>query len=175
MAAKRDWAGFHMGGGNFDDKRPTSRLGMLAWDAREELRQQDGLEPYELAESAMERMANQKIREAFKDGAFNDLPKGLPHKNIEGDIAHHALKNAGVLPQWIKDSKILRKDIASFRKQIAVKYVNSKTTSLDLELKEAMKSLNKRIGKFNRICPVPSAQIFPMTEAGELAKRSVGK
>ena len=114
--------------------RPTTPLGMLAWDAREEMearerhRERSGATPVDAREdmSYFEIVANNRIREAMEAGEFADLKgKGKPRPNVgltaagvvdDGRVvANKILANAGVAPDWISERKPLLRRIRELR------------------------------------------------------------
>ena len=139
-------------------KRPTTPLGMLAWDQREEAARSagEGISEYEMAESVMERVATRKIREHIESGGFDNLVgKGKKLENYElgadGGLSK-MMKNANVLPKWVVEWKDLKRVLHRFRKQ-----------SKHERRLEELNDLNVRIKKYNVICQV-STMIIPLLD-----------
>ena len=141
-------------------KRPTTPLGMLAWDAAEEAAKnaEDGLQPHELAESVLERVANRKIRESIANGDFDNLQgsgKSIRDYDSGTDSGlNKMLKNANIKPKWIEDGQLIRKDLREFRSNHTVR-----------TLKE-LNSLNSRVQAYNLICELPT-MVIPMLRPAE--------
>jgi len=66
---------------NSEDGRPTTRMGMLAWDYQQQIKESGIPQRGDL--SAWEALANHKIRESMDKGDFDDLQgKGKPLRDI---------------------------------------------------------------------------------------------
>jgi hypothetical protein len=148
-------------------KRPTTPLGMLAWDAREEAARNvaEGLNPHEAAESVLERVATRKIREAMEAGEFENI--GGINKSVrnydlgvDGGLAK-MLKNANVAPEWIEKGKQLKIDVQTFKSKNYPKAklhdVNTTRTLTELN------TLNARIRSYNLVCKIPT-MVVPMLD-----------
>ena len=148
-------------------KRPTTPLGMLAWDAREEAERnlEQGFETHELVESAIERMATRKIREDMESGGFDGLKgagKSISHYNLGTDNGLNlVLKNANVLPKFIKQGKEIRKALEQFR-----------ATDIGERDVDTLNDLNKQIRSYNLICKIPTAFIPLLDREKELITSS---
>jgi hypothetical protein len=134
-------------------KRPTTPLGMLAWEAKNNL-----------AESVIERIATRKIRESMKEGGFDNLSgSGKSIKNYDfgkdGGISK-IISNANVLPKWIEQRKQILVDLQKFHN------IPIEERSL-IELNE----LNDRIQSFNLICRAPSSILPILNPDNELLRR----
>jgi len=143
---------------DLNKKRPTTPLGMLAWDQREEAARSagEGITGYEMAESVMERVATRKIREHMESGGFDNLVgKGKKLENYElgadGGLSK-MMKNANVVPKWIDEWKDLKRVLQRFRKQ-----------SKHERRLEELNDLNVRITKYNVTCQV-STMVIPMLD-----------
>lgn len=74
-----------------------------------------------------ESLVDQKIREAMKQGEFDDLPgKGQPIDLSENPFedpdwrtAHRLLRNAGFAPSWIEERKDIDAELALARAELA--------------------------------------------------------
>jgi hypothetical protein len=144
-------------------KRPTTPLGMLAWEAKNNL-DSGGFEAYEMAESVIERIATRKIRESMKEGGFDNLSgSGKSIKNYDfgkdGGISK-IISNANVLPKWIEQRKQILVDLQKFHN------IPIEERSL-IELNE----LNDRIQSFNLICRAPSSILPILNPDNELLRR----
>ena len=69
--------------------------------------------------SSWESLIDRQIREAMKEGAFEDLPYRGQRLPIEDDsaagewaMAHRVLRNAGAAPPWIESDKEVRRLLA---------------------------------------------------------------
>ncbi|WP_188456323.1 DnaJ family domain-containing protein [Virgibacillus oceani] len=92
------------------------------------------------------------IRQAEKDGLFDDLPgKGKPLKldnnyfNNPDKQIYKTLKDNNILPKWIK----LSKEIDAMKEKLS--------DLGDKEKRKRIKDINKKIKEYNYACP-PSLQ-----------------
>ena len=168
----RRWLSSSPGGG----KRPTTPLGMLAWDAREEAARRaagdDGrtVDAAEAFESVMERVANRKIREAMEGGDFDSALKDGHGKPLPRDEATAAaaftsqsqamlnkvLANNNITPEFITLGKAIREDLNALENEMGS--MNAETR------KQRVLRINARIRSFNKINRIPSMHIAPLDE-----------
>lgn len=94
-------------------------------------------------------IADRKIREAMDEGAFDNL-KGtgqpLPTEDAPGAdpslwMAHHIMKNSGVVPGWIAEGNAIEAEKQRLR------------TLPALERASVARELNRRIAHFNLQAP----------------------
>ena len=162
-------------------KRPTTPLGMLAWDAREEAARrvaEDGRAPdaLEAHESVMERVANRKIREAMSSGEFDfssSHGKPLPRDDAANSAAanispaqamlNKVLANNNITPAFITEGRAIRKDVAAFKEELAITSGNNMGSRE--QLSRRLVTINKRIRSFNKINRIPSMHMAPLSKA----------
>jgi hypothetical protein len=115
------------------------------------------------------RIVEEQIREAEKNGEFNDLAgqgKPLDYNDeetaFEGDLkmAHHILKNADALPFWIELDKEIRARQEHCR--TLLEHLRAATSpavrrKLISDYRMEAKAANDHILHFNCICPAPHA------------------
>jgi hypothetical protein len=94
-------------------------------------------------------IADRKIREAMDEGAFENLEgagKPLPVEDAPGAdaslwMAHHIMKNSGVVPGWIAEGNAIEAEKERLRKRPAA------------EREAAAREFNRRIARFNLSAP----------------------
>ena len=105
-------------------------------------------------------IADRKIREAMDEGVFDSLEgagKPLPVEDSPGAdpalwMAHHIMKNSGVVPAWIAEGNAIEAEKVRVR-------------GLPAERREsAARELNRRIARFNLTAPA-AAHKLPFTPA----------
>eukprot|EP01134_Creolimax_fragrantissima_P006150 CFRG6150T1 len=141
-----------------DGRRRVTRLGLLAWDAKEELAQLDGMSIYEQTESAMERIANAKIRRAIEQGELDNLPgAGKPIARTQADIhnlspndqtylGNKVLKNAGFVPKWVELTKAIDEKREILRNILSTLAPHQQPTDLSQDL---LRKINDDIVQYN--------------------------
>ena len=126
----------------------------------------------------LERIANEKIRDAMGKGGFRNL-KGMGKPlHVERDNPvldnmqqklNKMLSNAGFAPEWISLDKEIRKSIEKVKKRLTDSWSKcgphpmspekEKMWEHELkELSEAVKKINKKISTLNLVVPMRSAQ-----------------
>jgi DnaJ homolog subfamily C member 28 len=100
-------------------------------------------------------IADRKIREAMDEGAFDDLPgagQPLPEEATGGDpalwMAHHIMKDSGVVPVWIAEGNVIEAEIERLRRLMASACAVNRH-----RLADEVAALNRRISAFNLIAP----------------------
>jgi hypothetical protein len=113
------------------------------------------------------RIVEEQIREAERNGEFNDLAgqgKRLDYNDeetaLEGDLkmAHHILKNADALPFWIELDKEIRARQEHCRvllEQVRAAASPAVRRRLIDDYRDEAKAVNDHILHFNCICPAP--------------------
>jgi hypothetical protein len=113
------------------------------------------------------RIVEEQIREAERNGEFNDLAgqgKRLDYDDeetaLEGDLkmAHHILKNADALPFWIELDKEIRtrqEHCRSLLEQAHAATSPAIRRRLIADYRDEAKAVNDHILHFNCICPAP--------------------
>ena len=162
-------------------KRPT-RLGMLAWDYRQEIENQAGMID---TVQAMEMAANHKIRTAIEDGEFDNLPgKGKPlvMDKLGEDVSVKIMRNSGFTPAFAEKRKELDRERSSVMGLLrrAVQEVEARSgacaapMSFDLiktnsvwhskrgEIDAAIKAYNKKVANYNLTVPA-QMHVFAIT------------
>lgn len=113
----------------------------------------------------LERIAEEKIREAMRNGVFDDLPgKGRPLK-LEDDpftpederAAHTVLKQYGVALPWMERRREIEAELAEAvrRLQTAADYDEEAACR---EFRVAIAALNRKIFDYNLQVPAPAFQ-----------------
>lgn len=99
-------------------------------------------------------IAERKIREAMEEGAFEHLSgtgRPLPQEDAPGAdaslwMAHHIMKNSGVVPGWIAEGN-------------AIEAEKQRLRGLPREAREAAAfEFNRRIARFNLSAPAAVAK-----------------
>lgn len=88
-------------------------------------------------------IAEQKIRQAMREGAFNNLsgegkPLDLeenPYEDPAQRMGHRLLKNNGFAPEWIEEAKEIEKAIQSGR--VSKSEINKKILAYNLKAPSA--------------------------------------
>lgn len=156
-------------------KRPTTPLGMLAWDAREEAARSDqSVDALDVHESVLERMANRKIRDAIESGDFDSLEgKGRPLPvDRSGDNAsaftsqsqtmlNKILSHNNITPEFITLGKAIREDLKLFDAEVE-KWDKPLSSIHRALLAQRVESLNTQIRYFNKINRIPSMHVKPL-------------
>ena len=100
-------------------------------------------------------IADRKIREAMEEGAFDNLEgtgKPLPHEEPGSDpslwMAHHIMKNNGLVPPWVADGNEIEAEIQRLRQLLS----GACAVNRD-RLREQVAALNRRIANFNLAAP----------------------
>src|SRR5262249_26983475 len=110
-----------------------------------------------------ELLAERKIREAFAEGVFQNLPGSGRPISLEEDpfepadlrMAHRLLKNNGFAPAWIEESKDLDAAIGILRQNLArawrlrKKPVEAHRGYMRETFRQAFEETNQRILSFN--------------------------
>lgn len=103
-------------------------------------------------------VAERKIREAMQEGAFDHLegqgqPLDLsenPFEDPSQRMAHRILKNNGIAPSWILESRDIEDDARRLR---------ADRPRLDPEeYRHRIEMLNRRIAVYNLKAPTPGTQ-----------------
>ena len=110
-------------------------------------------------------IADRKIREAMQEGAFDDLDGTGQPLHLEEDpfvdpslqMAHRLLKNAGLAPEWILDSR----DI-----DLEVRRLHAEAAAPRADYAERIAALNQRILAFNLKAPSVTVHKRPFPTAG---------
>ena len=100
-------------------------------------------------------IAERKIREAMDEGAFDNLTgtgEPLPAEEAGTDptlwMAHHIMKNSGIVPPWVAEGNEIEAEIQLLR-QLA-----TGACAVNRErLRERVSALNRRIANFNLAAP----------------------
>lgn len=175
------------------DERPTTRLGMLAWDRKKEIEDHMTAGSWN-TESAMGMMANQRIRKAIEQGQFDKLSgegKPLNKEYFNMPIDMKIMKNAGIAPEWIEEAKDIKKSILAIqtalmnaRLEASIVYKRmSKTNNPTLEqLRKTsrwrraestarinIQKINKRIRSNNFRTPSITSQMMELDENHEIS------
>ena len=144
---------------------------------------------------ALERLANDLIREAMAKGEFDHLPgQGKPLAYSLPNVAlddmsskiNHMLVNAGFKPEWITLEQEMRDDLRKLKLKIAhswfglgqqpltrEKWVEWETLKKDYIMPD-LNSLNMKVDHFNLIVPIMSRQ-FPRFDLGRLIKKAIAE
>jgi hypothetical protein len=134
-------------------------------------------------------LINNRIEEAMKAGAFDNLPgKGKPLRLNENpnepsdmQMAHKILKNNDLTPPWIADRKAILAEIETIRGEMRRQWdrVQSGADGADgaaewqrvIPLWETrIGDLNRRIRDLNLGMPIPSMEILRLDLNDELAR-----
>lgn len=110
------------------------------------------------------RLAEERIRQAQAEGAFEGLPRGKPlppeepyFGPPEWRLAYKVLRNNNMVPFWLAKRRALQADIAAWREALAqadpAAYPN---------LRRTMEVLNQRIRDFNLEAPHPVWHLMPL-------------
>jgi hypothetical protein len=126
-----------------------------------------------------ETLIDRQIREAQQSGAFDDLPyRGeripLEDESAAGDwaLAHHVLKNAGMVPPWIGTDREVRTLLA--RRDAILERAPRAATSIARdrdrrELEDVVAAANRAIAILNHEAPTERQHRRRLDLARELA------
>jgi len=112
-----------------------------------------------------QRLAEERIRQAQAEGAFDDLPVGVPLPEDdfppglpdEWRLAWKVLRNNDLVPSWLAKRRALQADIAAWPEAL------NRATGEDLpRLRREMEALNRRIRDYNLEAPHPVWQLLPL-------------
>jgi hypothetical protein len=100
-------------------------------------------------------IADRKIQEAMDEGAFEGLPgagKPLPVEDAPGAdpslwMAHHIMKNSGVVPAWVAEGNEIEAEKARIRRMAEPAQA------------EAVQTLNRRIARYNLTAPAAAHKL----------------
>ena len=106
-------------------------------------------------------VAERKIREAMEEGAFDHLdgtgqPLDLaenPFEDPSQRMAHRILKNNGIAPAWILESKAIEQELSRLEAD--------RDRLAPADFRDRVAALNRRIADFNLTVPVDSLQKLP--------------
>jgi DnaJ family protein C protein 28 len=134
----------------------------------------------------IERIAEEKIREAMQVGVFDNLPgKGKPLKLDENPyedpdrrLAHHLLRSQGFTLPWIAMRLEIQADIDRLRRDMAAEAAEADTAAADAaaagqdqvtarftgRFTGRIKALNRRIFVYNLHAPSPAFHLLSLGE-----------
>lgn len=105
-----------------------------------------------------ERLAEERIRAAQAEGAFDHLPQGAPLPPDdppwvpqEWRLAWKVLRNNDLAPPWVLKRRALLADIATWRQALA----QARHPAAHQRLQAEMEALNRRIRDYNLEAPHP--------------------
>jgi len=141
----------------------NTRMGMLAWDAAEELasRFEDGKHD---AESMIEVMANAQIRKAMAEGEFDRIPLGqslAEYESMDPDV--RVMKNSGFIPTWIEEGKALRETRERMRASFRVEH-DADASKSEARIRSEVDRFNQRVHAHNNSLP-PQIARMPFLKA----------
>ena len=113
--------------------------------------------------SILETLAERRIAEAQRAGAFDGLPgAGQPlrleseeHVPPEWRAAFHLLQQAGLAPEWIVLGGEIEADLAEARRQLAA---SDGGADARRHYRVEIDAINRKIDRFNLMAPLPSLQ-----------------
>jgi len=131
-------------------------------------------------------LVENRIQEAMKSGAFDDLPgKGKPldlnsnpYLEPGQELAFGLLKNQGFAPEWIERDKEIRRELAAARDELRAAWHHRQANPVHESVWQAavarfevqLNKLNRQIGDFNLIVPIVSKQRARLRLAHELRR-----
>ncbi len=112
-----------------------------------------------------QRLAEERIRQAQAEGAFDDLPQGipLPEEDLppgvpeEWRLAWKILRNNDLVPFWLSKRRALQADIAAWKQAVA-----QAPPAEWPRLRREMEALNRRIRDYNLEAPHPVWHLIPL-------------
>ena len=151
--------------------RPLTPLQQAALDAREAEQERQSLAerlrnsetnehisaPGTDLDSAIDIIADERIRRAMDDGTFGDLShrrgQRLDERRAVGDV----MANAGVVPAWVDERRRLVEATDALRMRGSAKVS-------DAEVEAEVEELRAATRTFNRSCPPPFQRPLPSRE-----------
>ena len=137
-------------------------------------------------EEERQALVEQRIQEAMKNGAFDNLPgKGKPldlnqNPYLEPGqaLAFGLLKNNGFAPEWIERAKEIRQELAAARAELRSAWRQRQDNPASDAFWQAIVAhfelrlvkLNRKIDDFNLIVPIVSSQRPRLRLADELRR-----
>ncbi len=137
-------------------------------------------------EEERQAVVEQRIQEAMKNGAFDNLPgKGKPLELNQNPylepgqaLAFGLLKNNGFAPEWIERDKEIRQELAAARAELrmAWRQIQPNPAADPLwqaavaRFEAALPKLNRKIDDFNLLVPIVSSQRPRLRLADELRR-----
>jgi len=134
-------------------------------------------------------LVEQRIQEAMKNGAFDNLPgKGKPlllnsnpYLEPGQELAFGLLQNNGIAPDWIERDKQIRRELAAAREELRAAWQQRQGNPAGepgwqaavVRFETRLTKLNRHIDDFNLIVPIVSSQRRGLRLADEL--RRLGK
>ena len=135
----------------------------------------------------VERLAEEKIRRAIKDGVFRrsryrgrkvPLEPENPHLPREWWAAFHILEIHDLAPLWILRGKWLRQAIAAWRRELAQAvahpFSGSQRQARLRVLRRRLHVLNRHIREYNLCIPRSAVPMRPLDWDEELRKAGTG-
>jgi DnaJ homolog subfamily C member 28 len=133
---------------------------------------------------------DEQIRRAMQEGQFEDLPgRGRPlqldedpFEDPDWRLAHHMLRSAGYSLPWIETHREIKADLAAQRLEIQRAWECHHSAAVDPHLtrqrwdqaqvnfREAIAELNKRILSYNLEAPSMQLQLQPINPAREIER-----
>jgi DnaJ homolog subfamily C member 28 len=133
---------------------------------------------------------DEQIRRAMQEGQFEDLPgQGRPlqldedpFEDPDWRLAHHMLRSAGYSLPWIETRREIEADLAAHRLEIQRAWERHQSAAVDTDLthqrwdqaqvnfREAIAELNKRILSYNLEAPSMQLQLKPINPAREIER-----
>ncbi len=112
-----------------------------------------------------QRLAEERIRQAQSEGAFDHLPRGipLPAEDFppglpdEWRLAWKVLRNNDLVPPWLSKRRALQADIAAWKRAVAQPRPEEVP-----RLRREMEALNRRIRDYNLEAPHPIWHLIPL-------------
>jgi DnaJ homolog subfamily C member 28 len=133
---------------------------------------------------------DEQIRRAMQEGQFEELPgRGRPlqldedpFEDPDWRLAHHMLRSAGYSLPWIETRREIEADLAAHRLEIQRAWERLQSAAVDSDLtsqrwdqaqvnfREAIAELNKRILSYNLEAPSMQLQLQPTNPDREIKR-----
>jgi DnaJ homolog subfamily C member 28 len=133
---------------------------------------------------------DEQIRRAMQEGQFEDLPgRGRPlqldedpFEDPDWRLAHHMLRSAGYSLPWIETRREIEADLATHCLEIQRAWERHQSAAVSPDLtrrrwdqaqvnfREAIAELNKRILSYNLEAPSMQLQLQPINPAREIER-----
>lgn len=95
------------------------------------------------------------IREHEQKGGFDNLPghgKPLPKEYLQSDTFETLLKRNGFVPSWVRLQQEIREELG----QVLIQ--ETEGTISDRRIKKEISKINKKVRRYNQLCPASSLQ-----------------
>lgn len=129
-------------------------------------------------------LVEQRIQDAFAEGAFDDLPGAGKPLDLDDDMfvpdelkmAHRMLKSSGITPLWIELNKEIRADLAGLARLRATAHERWARSSdyhreqMRADYQERIARINTKISSHNVIAPGSQVHLAALLPDEELRK-----